>query len=232
MDYKAKLQANNTELENNNIDLQSILDTINNLPEAGNGGIDTSDATATANEIFIGETAYVDGNKVTGTFTIQNELDTQDDLISQIQAELVGKAGNSGIDTSDATATASDILTGKTAYVNGVKLTGSHECATGDGGSVDTCTVKATASMGCIVNITTISNGIVATEAIMLSTREVTVHNVLCNSAAFIETMFTQIDEVLIDGVSDDVTFFDTFGAAFKVPDKKDGIVTISIAMV
>lgn len=38
MDYKAKLQTNNTELANNNIDLQAILNTINTLPEAGGGG--------------------------------------------------------------------------------------------------------------------------------------------------------------------------------------------------
>ena len=47
--------------------------------------ITTSDATAEANEIMNGETAYVNGSKVTGTFTIDEELTTQDDLIAQIQ---------------------------------------------------------------------------------------------------------------------------------------------------
>lgn len=85
--------------------------------------ITTTDATASADEIMSGETAYVNGSKVTGTFSIDSELSTQDSLIAQIQTALEGKAGG-GIDTSDATATAGDILSGKTAYVDGAKITG------------------------------------------------------------------------------------------------------------
>lgn len=48
----------------------------------------TTDATASADEIMSGETAYVNGNKVTGTFSIDEELSTQDDLIAQIQAAV------------------------------------------------------------------------------------------------------------------------------------------------
>ena len=55
-------------------------------------GIDTSDATATADKIFKDETAYVNDEKVTGTFTIDSELTTQDDLISQITTALESKA--------------------------------------------------------------------------------------------------------------------------------------------
>ena len=54
-------------------------------------GIDTSDATAQIGEIFYGKTAYVDGQKITGNFTIDDEVADQISLISQIKSTLESK---------------------------------------------------------------------------------------------------------------------------------------------
>lgn len=128
--------------------------------------IDTTEATseASANHILTGKVAFVNGVKITGTIATvapsKTALSTKTDtstvpvgyianaatigIASSEQAKIV--AGNiksgitilgvSGTFTSDADATDGNILSGKTAYVNGVKVTGTiptlQKTGTGD----------------------------------------------------------------------------------------------------
>lgn len=84
--------AGDANLVASNIKKNTTIFGVTGTYEGTGGGTDTSDATATADEIFAGETAYGADGKVTGTFTIDNELADEGNLLRQLQNALKGKA--------------------------------------------------------------------------------------------------------------------------------------------
>lgn len=122
-------------------------------------GTDTNDATlSNGNQMLAGVSAYSKGQKYTGTIStldantiIPNTTDQTleagkylagaqtikgdanliaDNIASGVSIfGVTGTHRGGGVDTSDANATSSDILSGKTAYVNGTKIIGSYGIA-------------------------------------------------------------------------------------------------------
>ena len=90
--------------------------------------ITTADATATEGTVLEGETAYVNGAKITGKYKAPSAEDVRAGALFGYEDIFPGYNGGEwpqvGTFTSDADAVSGDIYPGKTAYVNGVKVTG------------------------------------------------------------------------------------------------------------
>lgn len=114
--------------------------------------VDTADANATAANILSGKTAYVNGTKITGTVSTKGSITasgtgaytipagyydgTTKISLANTEAGNIAKGktilGVAGTFTSDATAIAGELLVGKTAYVNGAKITGTIQVYAGE----------------------------------------------------------------------------------------------------
>lgn len=136
--------------------------TVNPIPDEY---ITTDDATAVAANILLGETAYVDGEKITGTMP-NNGAKTSTLTAGDSYTIPAGYHNGSGKITAKdlasqtpGTAAAAEILSGETAWVGGSKVTGTMANNGATGGSIDgltntSVTIPAGYTTGGTVSLT------------------------------------------------------------------------------
>lgn len=121
------------DLKTNTTELQEILEIL--ADKASGGGIDTSDATATSSDVLASKTAYVNGEKITGTIPTKTSSD-----VSSSNATVIIPSGYYASDVTKTVATAEQVTPSISIDANG-KITAS---ATQTAGYVSAGTKSAT----------------------------------------------------------------------------------------
>lgn len=133
----------NTELQSNNTDLQTILNTINNLPEAGSGGIKSSDVTVTQNMIpntMSALTADSNDKVVTGTAAMNGDVSASMDGINTKSVNIP-----SGYTTGGTVSLTDDIDNEVDAQADLIaEISAALEGKTAGGTTIETCNVTIT----------------------------------------------------------------------------------------
>lgn len=118
-------------------------------------------------------------------FTTEQTV-TPDDGFDGLSSVTVGAIPSLYVNTSSANATANDILSGKTAYVKGKKVTGTYEPA-----EIKTCTVNIKWSITtryALITATTFANGAISVFTSQTGSGTVTIPNVVCGSVVTVYT--------------------------------------------
>lgn len=100
--------SNKTIIQSHNTRLNNLLEDINNLPEAGDIELPALDNEGAAADLLMGKDLInSQGEKITGVFTLEEELTTQDDLITQLQnmVESLPEAGGAELELQNKTVT-------------------------------------------------------------------------------------------------------------------------------
>ena len=145
-------------LLNNTSSLRNILEALQN--KATPSGVDTTDATAIAEDIMLNKTAYVKGEKITGIFTLEEELTDQEDIITQLENAIVGKAigGGGEVDHSIEDSLVTGIVS---AYANDriteIKAYAFYFCTNLTSVSFPICTVIGSSAFYSCASLTSIS---------------------------------------------------------------------------